>query len=189
MSRPARTARSASSSCATGAPKKAMIASPNNLATVPSCLLTEALRKANAPFMISATCSGSSRSPSPVESTTSAKSTVTYLRSPSTLTWASSWAPQLKQNLAPSGLAVWQLGQFISTPHSVRGSYLCPNHNYLTTACATQSVCGLAPIKVKRAIASTALVSPVVASVMVISSNLVSLVTSTTVDRVSTMIG
>ena len=119
ISKPARTARSASSSCATGAPKKASIASPSNLATVPSYFLTDALRKANAPFIISATCSGSSRSPSPVESTTSANSTVTYLRSPSTRIWASSWLPQFRQNFAPSGLAIWQRGQFISTPLSV----------------------------------------------------------------------
>src|ERR687890_1450487 len=130
MSRPARTARSASSSCATGAPKNARIASPSNRATVPSYFLTEVLRKAKAPFMISATCSGSSRSPSPVESTTSAKSTVTYLRSPSTLTWASSWLPQFRQNLAPSGLAIWQRVQIISTPHSERSRYCCLDHNY-----------------------------------------------------------
>src|SRR5215217_6577848 len=114
ISKPARTARSASSSCAIGAPKNARIASPSNLAIVPSYLVTEALRKANAPFMISATCSGSSRSPSPVESTASAKSTVTYLRSPSTRTWASSRLPQFRQNFAPSGLTVSQLGQLLS---------------------------------------------------------------------------
>jgi hypothetical protein len=65
--------------------------------------------------------SSPSRSPSPVESTTSANSTVTYLRSPSTRIWTSSWLPQLKQNLAPSGLAVWQWGQFISIPHTKLG--------------------------------------------------------------------
>ena len=69
-----------------------------SLATVPPYLVTEALRKA-APFMISANCSGSSRSPSPVESTTSAKSTVTYLRSPSTEPHRA--LPQFRQNPRP----------------------------------------------------------------------------------------
>ena len=93
-----------------------MTASPSNLATVPPYLVTEASRMANAPFMISATCSGSSRSPNPVESTTSAKSTGTCLRSPSTRTWASSQLPQFRKNLAPSGLTLWQLGQFNFNP-------------------------------------------------------------------------
>src|SRR5215204_777722 len=281
MSRPARTARSASSSCATGAPKNARIASPSNLATVPPYFITDALRKANAPFMISANCSGSSRSATTVEPTTSANSTVTYLRSPSIRAGASSWLPQFRQNLAPSGLAVWQWGQFISTPHSEYGRYSQPDHNYpykaiqpvwprresrapysgtllrywwtnctaiepsptaeatrftdrwrtspaakmpamlvsrkkgslfschpfgrrpprtrlrpvrmkpcgsLATASATQSVCGLAPIKIKRANAGTVCVSPVVASAMMISSSLVSPLTSATVERVSIVI-
>src|SRR5215203_3934457 len=284
ISKPARTARSASSSCATGAPKNARIASPSNLATVPPYFVTDALRKTNAPFMISATCSGSSRSPSPVESTTSANSTVTYLRSPSTRAGASNWLPQFRQNLAPSGLAVWQRGQFISTPNSEWGKYCYPDDNYphkpiqpvahrrdtrsvtvpysgtllrywwtnctaiepsptadatrltdrwrtspaakmpgtlvsrkkgsrsrchpfgrrpprtrlrpvrmkpcgsLATASITQSVCGLAPIKIKRANAGTVCVSPVVASAMMISSSLVSPLTSATVERVSIVI-
>src|SRR5215207_11169786 len=91
-----------------------MIASPSNRATVPPYLVTEEPKRAKAPFMISATCSGSSLSPSPVESTTSAKNTVTYLRSPSTRAGASSWLPQFRQNLALAGLVVWQWGQFIS---------------------------------------------------------------------------
>ena len=110
ISRAARTARSASSSCATGAPKNARTASPISRATVPSYLATATLRNVNAPFMISMTCSGSSLSPIPVESTTSANSTVTNFRSPSIGRAASSEVPQFRQNLAPSGLAVRQLG-------------------------------------------------------------------------------
>src|SRR5579859_7610572 len=74
--------------------------------------------KAKAPFMISVTSSGSSRSPMAVEPTTSANRTVTSLRSPSGWRGAGCAAglagrawPQLEQNLALSLLAAWQRGQ------------------------------------------------------------------------------
>src|SRR5207253_3374468 len=64
--------------------------------------------------MMSVTCSGSRLSPMTVESTTSANSTVTNLRSPSSERGAlTSGLPQLLQNLAASGLRYPQIGHFI----------------------------------------------------------------------------
>jgi hypothetical protein len=36
--------------------------------------------------------------------------------------------PQFRQNLASSGLAVWQRGQFISAPHSEGSRYCYPDN-------------------------------------------------------------
>src|SRR5450759_792265 len=66
--------------------------------------------------MISLICSGSSSSPSAVEPMTSAKSTVTSLRSPSVGRDATSVAPQCEQNLASSACSVSHCGQFMSGP-------------------------------------------------------------------------
>ena len=77
---PARTARSGSSSCASGAPKIAAKPPPEIEVTVPPSRSTSAITAANAPPMTSRRSSGSIllASPGPV---TSAKSTLTTLRS------------------------------------------------------------------------------------------------------------
>src|SRR3954470_24378576 len=81
MRRPARTARSGSSSWATGAPKIARTPSPARSLTVPSKDSITPIIRATASATISLSSSGSSRSPSAVEPTRSAKSAVTTRRS------------------------------------------------------------------------------------------------------------
>ncbi len=81
ISSAARMARSGSSSWASGAPKKARMASPISRARVPSCLYTGGISTSNAPFMISITSSGSSFSAMAVEPLTSEKRMVTIRRS------------------------------------------------------------------------------------------------------------
>src|SRR6185436_8749547 len=82
MSMAARMARSGSSSWATGAPKKASIASPWSCAIVPSYRKTARDMRSNASLIIAVQSSGSICSAIEVEPTTSAKSAVTGLRSP-----------------------------------------------------------------------------------------------------------
>ena len=77
----ARTARSASSSDATGAPKNASTPSPARSLTWPPSASTSRTMRATASPTTSLTSSGSSRSASAVEPTRSAKSAVTTLRS------------------------------------------------------------------------------------------------------------
>src|SRR5438132_5162833 len=79
--RPARTARSASSSCVTGAPNRARMPSPARSLTVPPNSSTAWTMRARASPTMSLTSSGSSRSARAVEPTKSAKSAVTTLRS------------------------------------------------------------------------------------------------------------
>ena len=76
-----RTARSASSSCTRGTPKTATTASPANFSTLPPNSATSAcIRSKNARWTLWRS-SGSSRSPSCVEPTTSQNSAVTSFRS------------------------------------------------------------------------------------------------------------
>jgi len=55
------------------------------------------------------------------------------------LFWAWSWVPQFRQNLAPSGLGVWQLGQSKFNPsfgwREITGSLLkrCAEERFYTT--------------------------------------------------------
>src|SRR4249919_3103213 len=77
----ARIARSASSSCVTGAPKSARIPSPARSLTVPPNASTASTIRRTAPPRTSRASSGSIRSVSCVEPTTSANRAVTTLRS------------------------------------------------------------------------------------------------------------
>ena len=77
----ARIARSASSSCVTGAPNSARIPSPARSLTVPPNASTASTIRRTAPPRTSRASSGSIRSVSWVEPTTSANSAVTTLRS------------------------------------------------------------------------------------------------------------
>ena len=79
--RAARTARSGSSSWATGAPKIATTASPMNFSTVPPYRSSSTRRFSNTVPRNARTSSGSSCSASSVEPTTSAKRTLTKRRS------------------------------------------------------------------------------------------------------------
>src|SRR5258708_3817082 len=81
MSRPQRTARSGSSSCATGAPKNASRPSPMSRAIVPSYRCTVAFMRANACPTTAAQSSGSIRSAIAVDPARSAKRTVMLRRS------------------------------------------------------------------------------------------------------------
>ena len=78
---PARIARSASSSCVTGAPNSARIPSPARSLTVPPKASTASTMRRTAPPRTSRASSGSMRSVSWVEPTTSANRAVTTLRS------------------------------------------------------------------------------------------------------------
>jgi hypothetical protein len=112
----ARTARSASSSCATGAPNTAMTASPMNFSTVPpnrsiSCLATSWKARS-----VSRTSSGSARSDLAVNPTKSQNRTETTFRSSG---WAAGCAsradPHPEQKRDPSGFCCPQVGQ-VNTP-------------------------------------------------------------------------
>ncbi len=136
----ARQARCAWSSWAIGAPKSAMMPSPVNLSTKPSKRSTPSARMAKKRCMICDHSSGSSCSASSMEPFTSAKSTVTCLRSPSRadFDWrilsarcrdvgargacrvgataarsdaAMTAAPHSRQNLAPAGSSAPQPAQ------------------------------------------------------------------------------
>ena len=89
MRRPARTARSASSSCAVGAPKSARTPSPARSFTVPPNASTAMTMRATASPTTSLSSSGSSRSPRAVEPTRSANRAVTSRRSSRMSTHAS----------------------------------------------------------------------------------------------------
>ena len=82
MARAVATARSASFSCAWGTPKSAMRQSPMYLSTVPPCSTTTSAMRRKARSTVRATTSGSVFSDMAVNPTTSAKRTVTSLRSP-----------------------------------------------------------------------------------------------------------
>ena len=112
IARPARTARSASSSWTVGSPNTAITASPMNFSGRPrrACNSSVAASK-NAP-RTSRARSGSRRSPRPVESTRSAKRTVIILRS-SVPSGVATAAPQLGQKRALGGSGWPHTGQSI----------------------------------------------------------------------------
>src|SRR5579864_5468353 len=84
VAKPARTARSASSSCASGIPKAAMTASPANFSTVPPCVTMQCATSSKNLVTWRRTTSGSRPARRSVESTRSTNSTVASLRSTST---------------------------------------------------------------------------------------------------------
>ena len=112
----ARTARSASSSCAVGAPKTAMTASPMNFSTVPPKLSMSALTRSWYGLRVARTSSGSARSERSVKPTRSTNSTETTFRSSPAGTSATSDSPQSRQNRARSGFSSPQFGQTIMLP-------------------------------------------------------------------------
>ncbi len=77
----ARTARSASSSCASGTPKAAMTASPANFSTVPPCVTMQCETWSKNRDTRRRTISGSTSATSSVDETRSTNRTVASLRS------------------------------------------------------------------------------------------------------------
>ena len=120
MASPARTARSASSSCTVGRPKIAITASPMNFSGRPRSACSSSVAASKNLPRTSRARSGSRRCASPVESTRSAKSTVTILRS-SVPSGVATTAPQLGQNRAPGGSGWPQTG------HVMPGSIGAPS--------------------------------------------------------------
>jgi hypothetical protein len=128
----ARTARSGSSSCASGAPKSAITASPMNFSTVPPNRSSSDRRRAWYGDSTAWTSSGSSRSARAVNPTRSAKSTVTTFRSVRPAGCASaSGVPHSEQNFASEAfsrpqfvqiLTVEAYGRFRPRPPSCRTS-------------------------------------------------------------------
>ena len=94
---PQRTARSASSSCATGAPKMATISSPTILSTRPPYAVTSDASAAKHESTSRFTCSGSAASAIPVKPTRSPNTRVATRRSSGRVT--SAW-PQVAQKRA-----------------------------------------------------------------------------------------
>jgi hypothetical protein len=80
-----------------------MTASPTNFSTVPPWIVSTSRIAANQRFITLRTDSGSRRSPSPVESATSQKTTVTVLRA--AVSECASGEPQTAQKLADGGLS------------------------------------------------------------------------------------
>ncbi len=119
--RPERTARSASSSCATGAPKTAMTASPMNFSTVPPNRSMSALTRSWYGRSVARTSSGSARSDRFVKPTRSTKRTETTFRSSPAGASLASDCPQARQKRARSGFSSPQCGQV-----SMCGSSQCP---------------------------------------------------------------
>ena len=110
----ARTARSGSSSCATGAPKSATTASPMNFSTVPPKCSSSDRSRCQYGASMARTSSGSSCSDREVNPTRSANSTVTTLRSSrraALVGWRG--APHIPHIRNPSGFSWPQLGQII----------------------------------------------------------------------------
>ena len=110
IARPARTARSASSSCTVGSPNTAITASPMNFSARPRSARSSSDAASKKKPRISRARSASRRWARPVESTRSANSTVTILRS-SVPSGVPTGVPQLGQKLAPSGSGSPQTGQ------------------------------------------------------------------------------
>src|SRR4051794_8095325 len=111
MASAARTARSASSSWATGAPNRAMMASPTILSTRPPKSVTSTTSRWKHRSMRYFTCSGSRVSDNVVNPTMSANTTVTTRRSSCR---TASTCPQDGQKRAPSGASVLHTGQVIT---------------------------------------------------------------------------
>ena len=110
MSSAARTARSASSSRTAGTPKTAITASPMNFSITASWRSSTALTERKYCAITWRSVSGSSPSPSLVESHRSQKTIVTTLRRPSGDLAPASANPHSGQNRASSGVAAPQLG-------------------------------------------------------------------------------
>src|SRR2546423_8984312 len=81
VARPARTARSASSSCASGTPKAAMTASPANFSTVPPCVTMQCATWSKKRLTRLRITSGSASARASVDATRSTNSTVASFRS------------------------------------------------------------------------------------------------------------
>ena len=109
-----KTARCASSSCATGAPYTAITASPMNFSTVPPNRSISRRTRAWYVARVSWTSSGSARSKREVNSTRSQNKIVTTLRSSRPRPPASSAFPQAAQKTAASGLRCPQLRQTVT---------------------------------------------------------------------------
>src|SRR5688572_8526359 len=107
----ARTARSASSSCETGAPKTAMTASPMNFSTVPPKRSMSAFTRSWYGRSVARTSSGSARSERSVKPTRSTKRTETTFRSSVAAGASSSAPPQPRQKRARSGFSSPHAGQ------------------------------------------------------------------------------
>ena len=103
MTSAARTARSASSSCACGAPNTAITSSPMILSTCPPYRSTMSVMRSNARSMIAFTSSASRASLSSVNPDRSPNSTVTTRRSSRGACVCA--APHAGQNREPSGTA------------------------------------------------------------------------------------
>ena len=128
--RAVRTPRSASSSCAAGAPKTATTASPMNFSIVPSKRSISRRRVAWYASSSSRTSSGSLRSARVVKPTRSQKRTVTVFLSSSRVAKADavpSGDAQFKQKRARSGFSAPQFGQ-VTTHASLRGGDMFGKH-------------------------------------------------------------
>src|SRR5215210_644166 len=121
IARPDRTARSASSSCATGAPKTAITASPTNFSIVPPNRSTSAFARPWYAVSRARTSSGSAASDAAVKPTRSTNSTETTFRSSRRDGSAPSGSAQTMQNRARSGFSSAQRGQIRVIARSLGG--------------------------------------------------------------------
>jgi hypothetical protein len=113
----ARTARNASSSLTAGIPNTATTASPTNFCTRAPWRSNSARMWSNQLPITSASDSGSRRSPSPPDSATSVKTTVTVLRAGRTARSGDGrGVPQARQKLARAGLGSPHAGQTVMAP-------------------------------------------------------------------------
>src|SRR5581483_4831337 len=111
ISAAARTARSASSSCACGSPNTAMIASPMYFSTRPPCRSSAARITSKYRLITSRSDSESSRSPRFVEPFRSEKTIVTVLRTSRAGSGAASGVPQNPHRRKRSGFSSPHAGQ------------------------------------------------------------------------------
>ena len=118
MRSPARTARSASSSWATGAPNSATMASPTTLSTRPPKSSMSSARRSKHRSTRAFTCSGSSSSERAVNPTRSAKRTVAMRRWSPTIT---SSCPHEEQKRAPAGTSARHWGHCTLAVYGRRG--------------------------------------------------------------------
>ena len=114
IDRAARTARSGSSSCATGEPNTPNAASPMNLSSVPPNASISRFSRAWNGRRVAFTSSGSAWSERAVNPTRSQNRTVTILRSSIGCAPVASGAPQNPQNRKPSGFSPPQDGHVIA---------------------------------------------------------------------------
>ena len=107
----ARTARTGSSSCATGAPNTPITASPMNLSSVPPNRSRSSFTRRWNGTRVRRTSSGSARSERSVNPTRSANTIVTVRRSSAATGAASTAVPQNAQKRAPAGSSAPQFAQ------------------------------------------------------------------------------